>query len=159
MVLVGSGPDLDPLRNYVAECQELSGRVVFAGTLDYVADALNAMDIFVLPTLIEGMSNTLLEAMAVGLPVVATRVGGNPEVVAEGACGYLFAPQDVSGLTCLLRTLLRDEPLRRRFGIAARQRALQEFSLEAMVGRYSDLYLDLASRRSALAGSRSYVRN
>jgi len=159
VVLVGSGPELDTLRNYVADCQELSRRVLFAGTLDYVADVLNAMDIFVLPTLIEGMSNTLLEAMAVGLPVVATRVGGNPEVVSEGACGYLFTPQDVSGLTCLLRTLLRDEHLRREFGSAARQRALQEFSLEAMVGRYSNLYLDLASRRSAFCASRSYVRN
>jgi len=159
VVLVGSGPESDSLRSYAAGCQELSGRVVFAGTLDYVADALNAMDIFVLPTLMEGMSNTLLEAMAVGLPVVATRVGGNPEVVVEGVCGYLFTPQDVSGLTCLLRTLLRNEHMRRQFGSAARQRVLQEFSLEAMVGRYSDLYFDLASRHSVLCPARAYVRN
>ena len=99
--------------------------------MDCVADLLNAMDIFVLPTLMEGMSNTLLEALAVGLPVMATRVGGNPEVVAEGVCGYLFAPQDVPGLVSQLRTLLRDSRLRSEFGRAARERALRNFSLEA----------------------------
>ncbi len=159
VVLVGSGPESDTLTNYVAGSPELNRRVAFAGALDDVGGVLNAMDVFVLPTLIEGMSNTLLEAMAVGLPVVATRVGGNPEVVAEGACGYLFTPQDVTGLTCLLRMLLRDEHLRRELGRTARQRAVQEFSLEAMVGRYTDLYLDLASRRSVFCAAGSYVRN
>ncbi len=112
-----------------------------------------------LPTLMEGMSNTLLEALAVGLPVVATRVGGNPEVVADGVCGYLFPPQDVPGLVSQLRTLLRDPRLRTEFGRAARERALRHFSLEGMLRRYRDLYLDLAMRRRSAVAATTYVRN
>ncbi len=159
VVLVGSGSELSRLQDYAAHSPQLSGRVVFPGTVDCVADLLNAMDIFVLPTLMEGMSNTLLEALAVGLPVVATRVGGNPEVVADGVCGYLFPPQDVPGLVSQLRTLLRDPRLRTEFGRAARERALRHFSLEGMLRRYRDLYLDLAMRRRSALAATTYVRN
>jgi glycosyltransferase involved in cell wall biosynthesis len=107
----------------------------------------------------EGMSNTLLEALAVGLPAVATRVGGNPEVIAEGACGYLFTPQDVPGLASLLRSLARDPRLREQFGRAARERALQNFSLQGMVQRYRDLYIDLFMRQRGALDSTLYVRN
>jgi sugar transferase (PEP-CTERM/EpsH1 system associated) len=159
VILVGSGPELSRLQDYVTHSPQLSGRVVFPGTVDCVADLLNAMDIFVLPTLMEGMSNTLLEALAVGLPVVATRVGGNPEVVADGVCGYLFTPQDVPGLVSQLRTLLREPRLRSEFGRAARERALRQFSLEGMLRRYRDLYLDLAMRRRSAVAATTYVRN
>jgi len=159
VLLVGSGPELSCLQDYVSHSFQLAGRVVFPGAVDHVADMLNAMDIFVLPTLMEGMSNTLLEALAVGLPVVATRVGGNPEVVAEGECGYLFAPQDVPELICQLRTLLRDSRLRADFGGAARERALRQFSLECMLRRYRDLYLNLAMRERARIATMTYVRN
>jgi len=159
VLLVGSGPDLSSLQDYVSNSFQLAGRVVFPGTVDHVARMLNAMDIFVLPTLMEGMSNTLLEALAVGLPVVATRVGGNPEVVAEGECGYLFTPQDVPELICQLRTLLRDSRLRADFGRAARERALRQFSLECMLRRYRDLYLNLVMRERVHIATTTYVRN
>jgi sugar transferase (PEP-CTERM/EpsH1 system associated) len=159
VVLVGSGPELAGLREYVASYDQLAGRVIFPGTVDHIADLLNAMDIFVLPTLMEGMSNTLLEALAVGLPAVATRVGGNPEVVAEGVCGYLFRPQDVPGLISLLRTLLRDSRLRTQFGKAARERALRDFSLETMVRHYRDFYVDLVMRQRVSPPPACYVRN
>ena len=159
ILIVGSGQELPNLRTFVDGCGELAGRVTFPGTLDNVQEALNAMDIFVLPSLMEGMSNTLLEALAVGLPVVASRVGGNPAVVAEGVCGYLFTPQDAPELASVLRTLLRDGKLRNQFGRAARERVLQHFSLDAMTRRYRDLYIDLAMRQSAPLGSKSYVRN
>jgi len=158
-VLVGSGPDLSRLRDYVANSSQLGGRVVFPGAVDHVADLLNAMDIFVLPTLMEGMSNTLLEALAVGLPAVATRVGGNPEVIAEGECGYLFAPQDVPGLVSQLRTLLRDSRLRTDFGRAARDRAVRHFSLDRMLRHYRDLYTGLAIRQGVAFAATTYVRN
>ena len=159
VLLVGSGSELSRLQDDVANSRDLAGRVLFPGAVDHVADLLNAMDIFVLPTLMEGMSNTLLEALAVGLPTVATRVGGNPEVVAEGVCGYLFPPQDVPGLVSQLRTLLRDPRLRADFGRAARERALRTFSLECMLRRYRDLYIDLAMRRRSALASTTYVRN
>jgi sugar transferase (PEP-CTERM/EpsH1 system associated) len=159
VLLVGAGPELARLQSYATNSSPLAGRVTFTGAAEGVADLLNAMDIFVLPTLMEGMSNTLLEALAVGLPAVATRVGGNPEVVAEGECGYLFAPQDVPELVSQLRTLLRDSRRRADFGKAARERALQNFSLEQMLRRYRDLYLDLAMRRPAALAATAYVRN
>ena len=159
VLLVGSGAELSRLQNHVDKSPQLAGRVVFSGTVDRVADMLNAMDIFVLPTLMEGMSNTLLEALAVGLPAVATRVGGNPEVVAEGECGYLFAPQDVPELVSQLRTLLRDSRLRADFGRAARERALRHFSLERMLRRYHDLYINLAMRGRVALAATTYVRN
>jgi len=159
VLLVGSGSELSRLQDYVANSRHLAGRVVFPGAVDQVADLLNAMDIFVLPTLMEGMSNTLLEALAVGLPVVATRVGGNPEVVADGVCGYLFPPQDVPELASQMRTLLRAPRLRTDFGRAARDRALRRFSLDRMLRRYRDLYIDLAVRRGVALASTTYVRN
>ena len=159
VILGGSGPELPRLQDYAANSQQLAGRVVFPGAVDRVTDLFNGMDIFVLPTLMEGMSNTLLEALAVGLPAVATRVGGNPEVVAEGVCGYLFAPQDVSGLVAHLRALLPDPELRMVLGKAARDRVLRHFSLERMLQRYRDLYIDLASRQGLVPASTTYVRN
>lgn len=159
VLLVGAGQELERLQSYAANSSQLAGRVIFTGAAEGVAELLNAMDIFVLPTLMEGMSNTLLEALAAGLPVVATRVGGNPEVVAEGECGYLFAPQDVPELICQLRTLLRDSRLRADFGRAARERALRQFSLECMLRRYRDLYLNLAMRERVHIATTTYVRN
>jgi sugar transferase (PEP-CTERM/EpsH1 system associated) len=159
VLLVGSGAELSRLQSHVANSSQLAGRAIFTGAVDRVADMLNAMDIFVLPTLLEGMSNTLLEALAVGLPAVATRVGGNPEVVAEGQCGYLFKPQDVPELVSQLRTLLRDSSLRASFGRAARERALRHFSLERMLRRYRDFYIELAMRRGVILASNTYVRN
>ena len=159
VLLVGSGPELPTLQSYVANSRQLTGRVIFSGAAERVADLLNAMDIFVLPTLIEGMSNTLLEALAVGVPAVVTRVGGNPEVVEEGVSGYLFQPQDVPGLVSQLRTLLRDPQLRTEFGHAARERALRHFSLDRMLRRYRDLYISLAMRRQVAVAATTYVRN
>jgi len=159
VLLVGSGPELTRLQSLAANSPQLAGRVVFPGPVDDVADVLNAMDIFVLPTLIEGMSNTLLEALAVGLPVVATRVGGNPEILAEGECGFLFTPQALPELVGRLKTLLRNSRLRADFGRAARERALQHFSLERMLQRYRDLYIDLAMRQKVGLAATAYVRN
>ena len=122
-------------------------------------DLLNAMDVFVLPSLVEGMSNTLLEALATGLPVVATRVGGNPEMVEDSVCGYLFPPGDASQLSARLATLLQNRQLRARFGRAARERAVKHFSLGGMLRRYYDLYLGMAEKQGAIPRVETYVRN
>ncbi len=88
---------------------------------------LRAMDIFVLPSAAEGISNTILEAMASGLPVIATDVGGNPELVADGETGRLVPARDVASLSSILNELALDEQRRRRFGEAALKRILAEF--------------------------------
>jgi sugar transferase (PEP-CTERM/EpsH1 system associated) len=150
VLLVGSGPELAKLEEFVAASSRLSGRVVFAGAVSDVAPLLNAVDIFVLPSLSEGMSNTLLEAMASSLPVVATRVGGNSELVEEDRSGWLFEPGDVMALTAILERIARDSDLRGQLGQAARQRAVQNFSLEGMIKSYRDLYVELARKRGVL---------
>lgn len=147
VLLAGSGPELEKHRNTVAESPELAGRVFFLGATENVSEVLNAMDLFVLPSLLEGMSNTILEAMASGLPVVATRVGGNPDLVADAETGWLFSPGDVSELAKRIEQLARGNELRCRFGDAARKRAKQQFSLGAMIERYRGLYLELAGKR------------
>jgi sugar transferase (PEP-CTERM/EpsH1 system associated) len=150
VLLVGSGPELAKLKEFVAASPRLSGRVVFAGAVSDVAPLLNAMDIFVLPSLSEGMSNTLLEAMASSLPVVATRVGGNPEIVEEQRSGWLFEPGDVAALAAILERTGRDTNLRLQLGQAARQRTVQHFSFNGMLEGYRNLYIELARKRGVL---------
>lgn len=146
-LLVGSGPELERNQQIVNASPVLGGRVTFVGSCDQVPDLLNSMDAFALTSISEGMSNTLLEAMATGLPAVATAVGGNPEVVAEDATGWLFRPRDAETLSSRLALLASQEELRRRFGAAARERAIARFSLAHMLDEYSQLYLELAARR------------
>lgn len=153
VLLVGNGPELDSLERRVRESAWLRGRVSFVGVSEQVPDLLNAMDIFVLPSLGEGMSNTLLEAMACGLPLVTTCVGGNPEVVEDGRSGWLFAPGDISRLTDRIERLAANPEIRRTLGEAARERALTVFSLDRMMESYRSLYLDAAARRGLLARS------
>jgi glycosyltransferase involved in cell wall biosynthesis len=109
---------------------------------------------FVLPSVSEGLSLTLLEAMARGLPVVATRVGGNPEVVRDGATGLLVPPRDAMRLAEAIRTVLRDPPAARRLGLAGRRRVEQFFDVRGMVARYEALYQGF-SGDSAVARSNS----
>ncbi len=150
VLLVGKGPLLESLQRQVQNSRLLSGRVLFTGASDRVPELLNAMDVFVLPSLGEGMSNTLLEAMACGLPLVATRAGGNSEIVEDGESGWLYTPARVEELADRLEHLSTHVEIRSRLGQNAREQALRQFSLDAMLQRYRDLYLDLAARRGLI---------
>jgi len=112
---------------------------------------LNAMDVFVQSSRAEGMSNTLLEAMSSGLPIVATEVGGNPEVLSVGETGWLFTPGDAPALASKVEQLVCSADLRRQMGLAGRNRALREFSVGKMLGEYRNLYHELATSRGILA--------
>jgi glycosyltransferase involved in cell wall biosynthesis len=103
------------------------------------------MDVFVLASIWEGMPNAALEAMAVGLPVVATGVGGTPEVVADGETGLLVPPRDPDGLSQAIARMLHDPELWRRMGQAGRRRVGQRFSVERMVRQTERLYEELLS--------------
>jgi sugar transferase (PEP-CTERM/EpsH1 system associated) len=154
VLLVGSGPELIRHQEFLKTSVALAGRVTLLGATSKVSEVMNAMDVFVLPSISEGMSNTLLEAMACGLPVVATQVGGNTEVVGEpGRCGCLFAPGDINGLAEQLERLAIDSNARRNMGMAARERGLKMFSMQRMVEAYRHLYLELAERRGLLSRS------
>jgi sugar transferase (PEP-CTERM/EpsH1 system associated) len=144
-LLVGDGPELPRLRRLVANSPQLAGRVLWVGASDVVPQLLNAMDVFVQPSLSEGMSNTVLEAMATGLPVLATRTGGNPEIMVEGRYGWLFTPSDAKLLADQIQQLAVAPRMRQELGAAARGHVLEQFGLQRMLDSYTDLYLQLAS--------------
>ena len=139
LIMVGNGPLRDGLMNDLREMglQELSS---FPGACDNISELLRDIDIFVLPSKNEGISNTVLEAMATGLPVVATRVGGTPEIVLDGITGVLTKDDDVSGLVSAISRYVEDAELRLRHGAAAREHVQAKFSLDSMVGKYLEVY-------------------
>lgn len=139
LLLVGEGPERNALQTLVRELG-LEKQVRFLGHRDDVADCLAAFDIFVLPSVSEGMSNTLLEAMGAGVAVVASDVGGNPEIVRAGVDGLLFPSGDLDALTIGLRTLAAQPATRARLAAAGRGRVLRDFSIDAMIFRYQTLY-------------------
>lgn len=118
----------------------LSESVHFLEDRDDVEDVLAAMDVFVLSSTSEGLSNTILEAMAAGLPVVATKVGGNAELVVDTVTGFLVSAQDPSTLWAPLARLIESPALRRSLGAAGRHRVMAEFSFDATVNAYRALY-------------------
>jgi sugar transferase (PEP-CTERM/EpsH1 system associated) len=147
VLLVGAGPEMRNLQQYVAQSNGLRERVTFTGASDRVPELINAMDAFVLPSICEGMSNTILEAMACGVPAVVTRTGGNAELIEEGRTGYLFPPGNVEILSTLLSRLAESGATRREFGASGRQRAVEQFSLAVMIRRYHEIYTQLASSK------------
>ena len=102
---------------------------------------LSLLDACVLPSLSEGLSLALLEAMASGIPVVATRVGGNPELIDHGKTGFLVQPEHARDLAANLLKLLSDSGMMQQFGRQAAERVRQHFSMGQMVDRYRDLYV------------------
>lgn len=139
LVIVGDGPMQRELEALVKELGA-GERVRLCGERDDVPQALRGFDLFVLPSVGEGISNAILEAMATGLPVVATRVGGNPELVADGVTGALVEARATPPLSSAIARYRNDPALARRHGEAARARALHEFSFARMLAGYRDLY-------------------
>jgi glycosyltransferase involved in cell wall biosynthesis len=145
LVVVGDGPLRASLEAQARELG-LNGGVRFLGAVPNAASLLPHFDVFVLSSVLEGMSNALLEAMAAGRPVVATRVGGNTELVVDGETGFLVPPKDPAAMASAVVRLARDSNLARRFGDAGRRRVASEFTLDRMVHRLESLYDDLLRR-------------
>lgn len=124
----------------------IADQVWFAGDRGDVPQMLRTFDIFVLPSLGEGISNTVLEAMASGLPIVATRVGGNPELVSDGESGVLVPPARADLLCSAIAALAHDEALRRSCGANARREVLRRFDWDRCVAQYLGLYDELLGR-------------
>ena len=139
LLIVGDGPCRPELEHLASELG-LRGRVRLLGERDDINVILRALDIFILPSLGEGISNAILEAMATGLPVVATHVGGNPELVDDGVTGFLVPSRSTSSLAAALQRYLDDPGLKRHHGDAGRIRSLKEFSLSRMFAAYDALY-------------------
>jgi glycosyltransferase involved in cell wall biosynthesis len=157
LVILGSGSGQvlsveEVLRADVAR-RGLAQRVTFAGRVDNVEEYLRACDLFAFPSLYEGLPHSPLEAAAAGLPAVASRTGGIPDIVVHGQTGLLVEPGDVDGVTAALGTLLADPALRERFGRSARDLALARFSLTAVSARYQELFERVARSLAPLASA------
>ncbi len=150
LVVFGDG-DLRPLLEAQIARLNLAERVRLPGFIADLDHLLPAADIVALPSHSEGLPNVLLEAAAAGVPVVATRVGGVPEVVTDGETGLLVPPADPAALAAALGRLLADEPCQRRFGAAGRRAMHAGFTFAAQAAAYADLLGRLA-RRPLLAG-------
>jgi len=142
--LAGSGDELSA-RRWI-HSSGLQGRFELLGSVKDVPALLGELHVAVLASRSEGLSNALIEYMAAGRPIVATAVGGNPELIEDGVHGLLVPPDDPAALAAAVARLLEDRPLAARLAAAARQRACQRFSRNAMVARYQQFYLNLLQR-------------
>lgn len=146
LVLIGDGPLRDACRQVLAEAG-MGDLAWMPGTRHDVPDLLRRLDVFVLPSRTEGICNTILEAMATGLPVIATNVGGNPELVLHNTTGFLVPHSDPDAMARAMDVYAIDALARRTHGAAGRARVLSEFALERMVERYLMVYEGLLARR------------
>lgn len=142
LLIVGDGALGDELKEQVNKLN-ISEKVFFMGNRNDVSEIYNLFDVFILPSLNEGMSNTILEAMASGLPVIASNVGGNPELVIDGKTGFLFPAKDQGYLYKSIETYILHPEIKMQHGYFGRQRVLKEFTLDQMVKSYENLYLNL----------------
>jgi L-malate glycosyltransferase len=140
-VIVGDGPERTALEAKAAALG-VSGSLSFAGYRSDVRSLIPAFDVFLNCSAYEGVSLTILEAMAAGLPVVATPVGGNPEVVVDQHTGFLIPPS-ATALAVAIKSLANDQTRRVAMGEAGRRRVEQHFSIGRMVQEYADLYFGL----------------
>lgn len=145
-LIVGAGPLEGEIRGHLSRVPG-GKRVVFAGLRSDIPELISAMDIFVLASLAEGFPNVLLEAMALSKPVVATRVGGVPELIHSEQDGILVPPRDGWALAEGILTLLADARLAQRMGVRAGERIRQFFSLKRMADQYEAFYLSLVEQK------------
>ncbi len=141
LVYVGKG-DLEKDVRGEAYRTGVSEKVKFLGWRDDIPEIMQVLDIFVLPSLNEGMGRVLVEAMASGKPIVASNVGGIPDLVKDGQNGFLVGPGDVNGLSLAMKKLIEDEELRVKVGAKGRAMA-QSYGLEQMIRKINELYSSL----------------
>lgn len=149
LLIVGDGERRLELEEMVAK-RPLLSQVRFSGQRTDIPDLLALSSLFVLPSLWEGLPNVILEAMAAELPVVATAVGGTPELVIDGVTGRLVPPRDATALAEAVLSLLRDPGQAAQMGRNGRQRVIDQFSLDKMVAQTEALYETLLEEKMRL---------
>lgn len=142
LMIVGKGPLESDLRAR-AEALGVADAVWFTGARSDIPDLMREMNVFVLPSMNEGISNTILEAMASGLAVIAARVGGNPELVVSGRTGVLYDDAASDGLFDAMVSYMKSPQLAKQHGVAGRERVEKDFSLSSMVDNYVRVYREL----------------
>jgi sugar transferase (PEP-CTERM/EpsH1 system associated) len=154
LVMIGDGPLKEQVRGVIEE-GGAAGLAWLPGERDDVPRIMRGLDLFVLPSISEGVSNTVLEAMASGLPMVATRVGGNPELIEAGVTGNLVPRNDVESMARAIRVYAESTELCRRHGSEARRAAERRFGMDAMVNAYMAIYDQLLASKTR--GARNLV--
>ena len=142
LTIIGDGPDRDKLQN-LARDAGVNDSISFCGAVEDIIPYLQKSALFVLPSLSEGLSNVLLEAMACGLPIVATRVGGNIDLIRDGENGILVETENSNQLSEAMKKILQDKALAKKLGSEARKTVEQRFSLISIADRYLSLYQKL----------------
>ena len=150
LVMVGDGPELSAVR-YRGEQLGMNGNVVYVGKQANIADYLGVADVFLLPSELESFGLAALEAQACEVPVIATRIGGIPEVVNEGESGFLSDVGDVEKMSVDTLKLLKDEDLRRSFGTRGRELAISRYSTEKIIPQYIAFYEKIVKKAKAAA--------
>ena len=150
LVMVGDGPELSAVR-YRAEQLKMNGNIIFVGKQANIADYLGIADVFLLPSELESFGLAALEAQACEVPVIATRIGGIPEVINEGESGYLSDVGDVEKMSADTFILLRNEELRRAFGEIGRELAVQRYSTDKIIPQYIAFYEKIVKKAKAAA--------
>jgi len=145
-LLIGNGPLRESLEKTAAR-YSIQRNVYFLGARTNIEDLLNLMDISVLCSLREGVSNAILESMAAGKIVIATNVGGNPEAIVHGKTGFLFEPSNSEELAQRVIQVLKNRDLQEEMAVAARKRAEELFSMKTMVEQYEELYESLLTQK------------
>jgi glycosyltransferase involved in cell wall biosynthesis len=142
LMLVGDGSMKSAIENRISEAG-IGPLVWMTGSRNDVSELMAALDVFVLPSKAEGISNTILEAMATGLPVIATEVGGNSQLVLDGETGFIIPSEKPSLLAEKLYEYINKPELLESHAKAGRLRAEQQFSLQHMVNQYQTVYDEL----------------
>jgi sugar transferase (PEP-CTERM/EpsH1 system associated) len=146
LIVIGAGVLLPQLQALSRET-DMDDLIWFAGERHDVADIMQTLDLFVLPSINEGISNTILEAMATALPVIATNVGGNPELVINDQTGYLVPKQDPIAMAKAFKHYLDNPALLEIHGQAGRNRCVLTFSLDRMIADYVSIYDNLLDNK------------
>jgi len=147
LILVGDGQLASELK-MLSRQLGVEDRIIFMARRNDVDKILQALDVFVLNSRTEGMSYAVLEAMSSGLPIIATNVGANTELIGHGVEGYLYHPGDLKSLAEYMTKLIGDRAQLLKMGIAARQNIVEFYSINKMVSSYKDLYEAVLSKKS-----------
>jgi N-acetyl-alpha-D-glucosaminyl L-malate synthase BshA len=151
LVMVGDGPELSAVK-HLAKTLGVADDMIFVGKKANIADYLGVSDIFLLPSELESFGLAALEAHACELPVIATRIGGIPEVVNDGESGFLSEIGDIEKMSADTLRLLKDEDMTRSFGKRGREISVERYSTDKIIPQYISFYEKVLNKRSASAG-------
>jgi glycosyltransferase involved in cell wall biosynthesis len=145
LLIVGDGELRNKAEDFVSQ-NNLEHKVIFTGERNDVPEILSVSDIFILASQLEGLPLVIIEAEMAGLPIVASHVGGVPEMVEDGITGFLVPPRNPGALAEALQKLIKDAHLRQRIGLAAREKALNEFTFDNMLANTRRVYKEVLSK-------------